>query len=106
MLARTDLIIFRATGFVLFFAAIAEKMLFGTLFLSYLLTLFSLSAVLTKSESVLNPGNITGGRDKKEMAKPYAKIEAIVNARIPQAKINSEIWTDEDFKEEAINTAS
>jgi hypothetical protein len=39
---------------VLFFAAIAEKMLFGTLFLSYLLTLFSLSVVLTKSESVLN----------------------------------------------------
>ena len=54
MLARSDLIIHRATGLGILIAAIAEKMLFGTLFLSYLLTLISLSAVLAKEDSILN----------------------------------------------------
>lgn len=54
MLARSDLIISRATGLCLFVAAIAEKLFFGTLFLSYLLTLISLSAVLARKESILN----------------------------------------------------
>ena len=54
-----------------------------------------------KSQSVLNPGNIMKKDDKKEIAQPFAKIEAKVNNRLP-AKINTEIWTDDDFKEESI----
>jgi hypothetical protein len=55
-----------------------------------------------KSQSVLNPGNILGNRDpKKEIAKPYAKIEAKVNNRVPK-KISNDIWNESDFKEENI----
>jgi hypothetical protein len=54
-----------------------------------------------KSESVLHPGNVGGKNDNKEIAKPYAKIEAKVNNRVAQ-KPNTEIWTEDDFKEEKI----
>jgi hypothetical protein len=37
----------------------------------------------------------------KEIARPYAKIEAKVNNRIPTKK-DTEIWKDEDFKEHNI----
>jgi dynein assembly factor 6, axonemal len=54
-----------------------------------------------KSQSVLNPGNINRKEEKKETAQPYAKIEAKVNNRLPP-KLNTEIWSEEDFKEESI----
>lgn len=51
---------------------------------------------------MLNPGNLmSGSGEKKEIAKPYAKIEAKVNNRIPATR-NTEIWTEDDFKEENI----
>lgn len=39
--------------------------------------------------------------ERKELAKPYTKIEAKVNNRI-LAKPDTEIWKDEEFKEENI----
>jgi hypothetical protein len=59
-----------------------------------------------KTESTLNPGNLMGGNNqKKELAKPYAKIEAKINNRTTvkaETKVSNDIWTDDDFKEEKI----
>ena len=41
------------------------------------------------------------GDGKKQTAQPYAKIEAKVNNRLPANK-DSQIWTDNDFKEQNI----
>jgi hypothetical protein len=41
------------------------------------------------------------GENKKELARPYAKIEAKINNRLPGKKEN-QIWTDDDFKEQGI----
>lgn len=51
-------------------------------------------------KSVLNPGNIDG-REKKEVARPFAKIEAKVNNRIIKNK-ETEIFTEEDIKEKDV----
>lgn len=50
---------------------------------------------------MLNPGSITDGNRKKEVAKPYMKIEAKVNNRMTN-KPSKEIWTEEDFNEDNI----
>lgn len=66
-----------------------------------------------KTQSVLNPGNVMDNKNesiKKEISQPYAKIEAKVNNRttsstqsnVPQPKINKEIWSEDDFREENI----
>ena len=54
MLTHSSLVFYRAIGLCIFLAAIAEKILLGTLFLSYLLTLLSLSAVMANKTSVLS----------------------------------------------------
>jgi len=41
------------------------------------------------------------GDKKKQTAQPFAKIEAKINNRLPPNK-NSDIWSEEDFKEQNI----
>lgn len=58
-----------------------------------------------KAVSTLNPGNVmnhrNGVQEKKETAQPFTKIETKINNRMP-AKIQSEIWEEEELKEENI----
>lgn len=54
-----------------------------------------------KAESTLNPGNLDGKGGKKEVAAPYAKIEAKYNKRNLENKRNK-IWDDNEFIEENI----
>ena len=49
---------------------------------------------------MLTPGNLTG-QEKKELAKPYTKIEAKVNNRI-LTKPENDIWKEEELIEEKI----
>ena len=53
MLTRSNVITYRATGICLLLVAAFEKVLYGTLFLSYLLTLISLSIILARNSSIL-----------------------------------------------------
>jgi len=54
LLTHSSLVFYRAIGLCIFLAAIAERILLGTLFLSYLLTLLSLSAVMANKASILS----------------------------------------------------
>ena len=59
----------------------------------------------TQARSTINPGNLTGDKNKKEVAEPYAKIEAKFNEKKieekPKKKEN-EIWDEKEFIEENI----
>lgn len=53
-----------------------------------------------KTESVLNPSNLMRNNgEKKEIARPFAKIEAKSNRN---QNFSTDIWTDSDFKENSI----
>jgi len=59
--------------------------------------------------SVLNPGTIAG-KDKKEVAKPYAKIQTTVNerntsggAKPPATKAPTDIWSADEVKDVIID---
>jgi hypothetical protein len=52
LLSHANLTFYRTIGLCLFLAACCEKTIFGTLFLSYLLTLISLSVILSKNSPI------------------------------------------------------
>lgn len=55
----------------------------------------------SKAQSTLNPGNVTGN-NKKEVAEPFAKIEAKFHGRKIVKKTKNDIWDENEFIEENI----
>jgi len=56
------------------------------------------------SGSVLNPGNIGGSKEKKEVAKPYTKIQTTINERnttggTKPTKAATDIWSVDEVKD-------